>query len=142
MSARRTRPDATEPAPLPISEKLRRGNLLAADCPSREVLKHVTSRWGVLVLMALEGKTRRFSELRRMIGGVSERMLAQTLQWLEGDGLVDRVSYPVVPPHVEYSLTPLGAEAASRVRALADWIETSLPEIARTWAETEDAVNR
>jgi DNA-binding HxlR family transcriptional regulator len=120
-------------APLPISEQLERGNLLAADCPSREVLKHVTSRWGVLVLMALEGKTRRFSELRRLIGGVSERMLAQTLQWLEGDGLVDRVAYQVVPPHVEYSLTPLGVEAAERVRVLADWIETSLPRIAESW---------
>ena len=133
MSPRRSPSITAEPSPLPISEKLQRGNLLAADCPSREVLKHVTSRWGVLVLIALEGKTRRFSELRRIIGGVSERMLAQTLQWLERDGLVDRVSYPVVPPHVEYSLSPLGVEAASRVRALADWIETSLPEIARAW---------
>ena len=133
MSPRRSPSITAEPSPLPISEKLQRGNLLAADCPSREVLKHVTSRWGVLVLIALEGKTRRFSELRRIIGGVSERMLAQTLQWLERAGLVDRVSYPVVPPHVEYSLSPLGVEAASRVRALADWIETSLPEIARAW---------
>ena len=133
MSHRRSPSITAEPSPLPNSEKLQRGNLLAADCPSREVLKHVTSRWGVLVLIALEGKTRRFSELRRIIGGVSERMLAQTLQWLERDGLVDRVSYPVVPPHVEYSLSPLGVEAASRVRALADWIETSLPEIARAW---------
>jgi len=136
MSPRRARPSSIESSPLPISEKLERGNLLAADCPSRDVLKHVTSRWGVLVLMALEGRTRRFSELRRMIGGVSERMLAQTLQWLEGDGLVVRVAYPVVPPHVEYSLSRLGAEAASRVRALADWIETSLPEIALTWERT------
>jgi DNA-binding HxlR family transcriptional regulator len=108
---------------------------MAAACPSREVLKHVTSRWGVLVLLALEGGTHRFSELRRAIGGVSERMLAQTLQWLEGDGLVDRVAFEVVPPHVEYSLTPLGREAAERVRALADWIETSIPCIARTWDE-------
>lgn len=132
MTPRRTPAATAEPSPLPISEKLQRGNLLAADCPSREVLKHVTSRWGVLVLIALEGRTQRFSELRRMIGGVSERMLAQTLQWLEGDGLVDRVAYPVVPPHVEYSLSPLGVEAASRVRALADWIETSLPRISGT----------
>ena len=141
-----TRPRASSgtarSTPLPISEQLKRGNLLAADCPSRDVLKHVTSRWGVLVLMALEGRTRRFSELRRMIGGVSERMLAQTLQWLEGDGLVDRVAYPVVPPHVEYSLSPLGVEAAARVRALADWIETSLPQIAETWAEREQQVAR
>ena len=119
----------------PLSERLRRGDLMAEACPSREVLKHMTSRWGVLVLLALQGGTHRFSELRRAIGGVSERMLAQTLQWLEGDGLVDRVAYEVVPPHVEYSLTPLGREAAERVRALADWIEVSLPRIANTWDE-------
>jgi DNA-binding HxlR family transcriptional regulator len=133
---RRRRLASAEPsaaAPRTLSEQLQRGNLLAADCPSREVLKHVTSRWGVLVLIALEGKTRRFSELRRLIGGVSERMLAQTLQWLERDGLIDRVAYEVVPPHVEYSLTPLGIEAAERVRVLADWIETSLPRIAGSW---------
>ena len=112
-----------------LSGRLRRGELLVDDCPSREVLKHVTSRWGVLVLLVLESGTYRFSELRRAIGGVSERMLAQTLQWLEGDGLVDRVALDVVPPHVEYSLTPLGREAAERVRGLADWIEGNLPRI-------------
>jgi DNA-binding HxlR family transcriptional regulator len=123
---------------MPLSERLQRGDLMAAACPSRDVLKHVTSRWGVLVLVALQGGTHRFSELRRAIGGVSERMLAQTLQWLEGDGLVDRVAFEVVPPHVEYSLTPLGREAAERVAALADWIESSLPRIARTWDERAD----
>ena len=76
-----------------LSDRLRRGNLLAADCPSREVLRHVTSRWGVLALMVLEDGPRRFSALRRAIGGVSERMLAQTLQWLEKDGLVLRVAH-------------------------------------------------
>nr|WP_211317330.1 helix-turn-helix domain-containing protein [Eoetvoesiella caeni] len=108
---------------------MRRGELLVEACPSREVLKHVTSRWGVLVLLVLETRVHRFSELRRAIGGVSERMLAQTLQWLESDGLVDRTAFEVVPPHVEYSLTPLGREAAEKVRGLADWIETSLPRI-------------
>ena len=113
---------------------MQRGDLMAAECPSREVLKHVTSRWGVLVLMALEaGEARRFSELRRAIGGVSERMLAQTLQWLEADGLVLRKAHDVVPPHVDYRLTPLGVEAAEKVRLLADWIETSLPQIAAGW---------
>lgn len=119
--------------PLSLSERFKRGDLMSAACPSREVLKHITSRWGVLVLIALEGRTRRFSELRRRIGGVSERMLAQTLQWLEQDGLVARRAFEVVPPHVEYSLTPLGQEAAEKVRGLADWIETSMPKITRTW---------
>ncbi|WP_374599966.1 winged helix-turn-helix transcriptional regulator [Niveibacterium sp.] len=112
-----------------LSERLMRGNVFAELCPSREVLQHVTSRWGVLVLVALLGGTHRFSDLRRKIGGVSEKMLAQTLQWLERDGFVLRVAYPVVPPHVEYSLTPLGQEVAQRVQALADWIEGNLATI-------------
>jgi DNA-binding HxlR family transcriptional regulator len=130
QAARRPKTGAT-----PLSRRLRRGDLLAAACPSRGVLRHVTSRWGVLVLIVLEGGTYRFSELRRSVGGVSERMLAQTLQWLEGDGLVRRVAHDVVPPHVEYSLTPLGREAAKKVRGLADWIEVSLPRIVRVWDE-------
>lgn len=116
-------------APVTLAALMMRGNLFAEKCPSREVLKHVTSRWGVLVLVALLGGTHRFSELRRKVGGVSERMLAQTLQWLEGDGFVLRTSYPVVPPHVEYSLTPLGVEVGKRVEGLADWIEQNLPQI-------------
>lgn len=127
-----------EKDPQTLSARLQKGDLLAANCPSRDVLKHVTSRWGVLVLIALESETLRFSALRRRIGGVSERMLAQTLKWLEGDGLVERIEYDVVPPHVEYRLTPLGLEAAAKVRDLADWIETSLPSIAAHWAERED----
>ncbi|CAM5185761.1 DNA-binding HxlR family transcriptional regulator OS=Castellaniella defragrans OX=75697 GN=HNR28_001992 PE=4 SV=1 [Castellaniella defragrans] len=120
---------ATLPNSARLSEQLLRGNLLAASCPSRDVLRHVTSRWGVLVLMVLETGTHRFSALRRAIGGVSERMLAQTLQWLEDDGLVERTAYNEVPPRVEYSLTPLGREASVHVRTLADWIEVSLPRI-------------
>jgi DNA-binding HxlR family transcriptional regulator len=115
--------------PEPLSERVRRGDLMAVQCPSRDVLKHVTSRWGVLALMALDDNTLRFSALRQQIGGVSDRMLAQTLQALAADGFVDRVSFDVVPPHVEYSLTPLGREVAEKVRGLADWIEVSMPRI-------------
>ncbi len=122
-------PPPTQPLAMPLSEKLLRGDLMAPDCPSRAVLQHVTSRWGVLALIALETGTHRFSELRRGIGGVSERMLAQTLQQLEGDGFVRRVAYQVVPPHVEYSLTPLGLEVAEKVRGLADWIELNIERI-------------
>ena len=106
-----------------------RGDLFAEKCPSRQVLNHVTSRWGVLILVALLEGTHRFSALRRKVGGVSERMLAQTLQWLEGDGFVLRTAYPVVPPHVEYSLTPMGEEAARRVKTLAVWIEENIAAI-------------
>jgi len=109
----------------------RRGELFAEQCPSREVFKHVTSLWGVLALVALQGGTMRFSELRRRVGGVSEKMLAQTLQVLEADGFVDRKAYPVVPPHVEYSLTALGRTVAERVAALADCVETTLPQVMR-----------
>jgi DNA-binding HxlR family transcriptional regulator len=108
---------------------IRRGEVFSTACPSREILNHVTSRWGVLVLVALMEGTHRFSELRRKIGGVSEKMLAQTLQQLEQDGFVDRVAYPVVPPHVEYSLTTLGMQIGAQVDSLVDWIETNLPKI-------------
>ena len=112
-----------------LSARVRRGELFSPNCPSRDVLKHVTSRWGVLLLVALMGGTHRFSDLRRKVGGVSEKMLAQTLRWLEADGFVHRQAYPSVPPHVEYSLTPLGLEVGQHVEALADWIEGKLPDI-------------
>lgn len=114
---------------VPLSDLVRRGELLKADCPSREVLKHVTSRWGVLVLMVLLDQTCRFSDLRRKVDGVSEKMLAQTLQWLAADGFVTRTAYDEVPPHVDYRLTPLGEEVARQVTSLADWIEVNLPRI-------------
>ncbi|WP_109511662.1 winged helix-turn-helix transcriptional regulator [Pseudomonas ovata] len=123
----------------PLAARLRRGEVLSADCPSRHVLKHMTSRWGVLVLVVLIDGTHRFSDLRRKIGGISEKMLAQTLQGLEGDGLVQRFSHPVVPPHVEYSLTPLGREAAAKVEAMVDWIEERLPAILQIRHEKADS---
>lgn len=112
--------------------QLRRGDVFAPGCPSREVMKHVTSSWGLLVLIALQDGTLRFGELRRRAGGVSERMLAQTLRWLEGDGLVVRRSHAVVPPHTDYTLTPLGHEAAEKVASLAGWIEERLPDITKS----------
>lgn len=124
------------PKPMPaieepesLSLRAQRGALLSAACPSRDVLKHVTSRWGTLLLLVLMGGVHRFSELRRKIGGVSEKMLAQSLKWLEADGLVTRTSYPTVPPHVEYALTPMGEAVGKHVEALANWIESSMPEI-------------
>ena len=90
----------------------------------------MTGRWGLLVFRALgDKKKHRFSELRRTITGVSEKMLAQTLQQLENDGFVERIVHPVVPPHVEYQLTPLGAEFSKRVAALMNWIEGNLDRV-------------
>ena len=112
-----------------LLERIRMGEILARDCPSREVLNHVCSRWGVLVLVVLLDGMHRFSELRRKFCGVSEKMLSQTLQSLEQDGFLDRKALPVVPPHVEYRLTPLGEEVAMQVNGLTTWIEQNLPRI-------------
>ncbi len=119
-------PDDVRDFPLGLSDKLRRGEVFSAHCPSRAILSHVSSRWGVLVLVALLDERPRFSELRRKIGGVSEKMLAQTLRLLEGDGLVIRTSYPEVPPRVDYELSALGRELAPKLRELVDWIEINL----------------
>src|SRR3954463_10001496 len=116
-------------------------NVHRADCPSRLVLEHVTSRWGVLILAALLERSYRFSELRRHVGGVSEKMLAQTLQTLERDGFVHRDAKPVIPPRVDYSLTPLGREAAGHVWVLARWVEGRLQDVL-TAREAYDSVIR
>ncbi|MGI5126348.1 winged helix-turn-helix transcriptional regulator [Pseudonocardia sp. CA-107938] len=106
-----------------------RGDVFDTNCPSRAVLDHVTSKWAVLVLAALQDGPMRFSELRRRIGGVSEKMLAQALRTLEGDGFLHREVAPTTPPQVTYSLTPLGDGIAERVVGLADWIAERIPEI-------------
>lgn len=118
-----------EVTPNPLRQYFPDG-VFPSGCPSRIVLDHVTSKWGVLVLLALaEGAPLRWSELRRRAEGVSEKMLAQTLRTLQSDGLVDRHAQPVVPPHVEYSLTALGHELADHLVPLMDWIATNAGQI-------------
>ncbi|MGW2717858.1 winged helix-turn-helix transcriptional regulator [Streptomyces sp. NPDC001492] len=112
-----------------------------AMCPYRLVLEHLTSRWGVLVLIELLERPYRFSELRRAIGRVSEKMLTQTLQTLERDGLVHRDAKPVIPPRVDYSLTDLGREAAQQVRALAVWTEQRMDAVQQA-RDAYDAAKR
>src|SRR4051812_20460096 len=116
-----------------VSSSLRRhfpDGVFSSGCPSRVVLDHVTSKWGTLVILALaEGEPLRWSELRRRAEGVSEKMLARTLRMLEADGLVDRDARPVVPPHVEYSLTARGVDLAERLVPLMDWIADHAPAI-------------
>ncbi|MES9507618.1 helix-turn-helix domain-containing protein [Streptomyces sp. NPDC000609] len=120
-----------------VSEPGARPDVNRPMCPSRLVLEHVTSRWGVLVLAALLERSYRFGELRREVGGVSEKMLAQTLQTLERDGFVHRDAKPVIPPRVDYTLTDLGREAAEQVWALARWTERRLDAV-RSARETYD----
>jgi DNA-binding HxlR family transcriptional regulator len=95
----------------------------ARDCASRTLLEHLTGKWAVLALDALSERTLRFSELRRRLDGVSEKMLAQTLRTLAADGLVRRTAYQEVPPRVEYTLTELGREAAEHLGRLVRWVE-------------------
>lgn len=108
-------------------------------CPYRLVLEHVTSRWGVLVLIELMERPYRFSELRRAIGRVSEKMLTQTLQTLERDGLVHRDAKPVIPPRVDYSLTDLGREAAEQVRVLATWTKERMDDVEKARRTYDEA---
>ncbi|KUN75981.1 transcriptional regulator [Streptomyces griseoruber] len=110
-----------------------------AMCPQRGALEHLTSRWGTLVLIALLDRPYRFSELRREIGRVSEKMLTQTLQTLERDGMVHRDAKPVIPPRVDYSLTDLGREAAEQVRALACWTDLRMAAIEKARQEYDAA---
>src|SRR6476646_1614872 len=109
----------------------------ATMCPHRLLLEHVTSRWGTLVLIQLLDRPYRYSELRRAIGRVSEKMLTQTLQTLERDGLVHRDARPVIPPHVDYSLTELGHEAAEHVHAMGVWTEKRMADVVKA-RETYD----
>ena len=110
-----------DPSALPTA-----GNCFIAACKAREVLNHVSNRWGGLVLGALLERNLRYSEIRARVGGISEKMLAQTLDVLERDGLIARTSYPVVPPRVEYALTESGRALAERFIDLFMWIGTNV----------------
>lgn len=95
---------------------------LPEDCRAvSEVLARVGDKWSVLVVTRLGDGPRRFNELRRSIGGISQRMLTLTLRGLERDGLVTRTAFPTIPPHVEYALTPLGRDLLRPVSALGEW---------------------
>ena len=120
-----------------MEKSVERGNVLASACPSRQILQHLTSRWGALVLVSLHSGTKRFSELHRAIDGVSERMLTKTLQELEADGMLIRKSYNTVPPQVDYTLTEFGAQASNKMFELVDWLETNLGKILRSKTVTK-----
>lgn len=98
-------------------------------CPTRIVLDRIADKWTVLIVGALDGRTKRFGELRREIGGVSQKMLTQTLRGLERDGLVIRKVYASVPPKVEYSLTDLGRTLVGILNAIGEWAESNIERV-------------
>ncbi|MFD0852991.1 winged helix-turn-helix transcriptional regulator, partial [Actinomadura adrarensis] len=100
------------------------------DCEVRQILDRVADKWSLLVIALLDECSMRFTELRREVDGISQRMLARTLRHLERDGLVERTVHPVVPPRVDYALTPLGRSLHSTIKALVDWTERHQAEIA------------
>jgi DNA-binding HxlR family transcriptional regulator len=99
------------------------------DCEVRQILDRIADKWSLLAIALLEGRTLRFTELRRRIDGISQRMLTVTLRQLERDGLVRRTVYPVVPPRVEYELTPLGMTLHATIQSLVVWTEEHQAEI-------------
>ena len=116
-------------APLVGSPVLLQDKIFTAGCPSRTVLDHVSSKWGVLILMALSNGPQRWSELRRRADGISEKMLAQTLKTLERDGFLRRDAQQVIPPRVDYSLTERGSELVTVLLPLVTWVAEHADDI-------------
>lgn len=104
-------------------------DVLSPDCPSRTVLRHVVDRWTPLIVAVLARGPRRFGELREAVGGVTPKVLAQTLRSMERDGLVLREQTPGVPPRVDYTLTALGAGLAEPIAALRAWVEGNAEQV-------------
>ncbi len=104
-------------------------NVFDADCPTRRVLDLIADKWTVLIISLLEDEPKRFSHLQRSIGGISQKMLAQTLRSLERDGLVTRTIYPEIPPRVEYALTPLGCTLIEPITTIRIWAESHINSV-------------
>ncbi|MCW3064702.1 MAG: HxlR family transcriptional regulator [Solirubrobacterales bacterium] len=107
-----------------------RWDMMNAACPTRQVLDRIADKWTMLVISALEDGTLRFSELRRQIDGITQKMLTQTLRALERDGMVDRQVWPTVPVTVRYTLTPLGHSLADAVSVIRGWAYENMDAIA------------
>jgi DNA-binding HxlR family transcriptional regulator len=107
-----------------------KGDIYNKRCPSRDMVKHISSLWGLTILTKLKHNSKmRFSELKTSIEGISDRMLSKNLRNLERDGLVQRKDYQVIPPKVEYSLTPLGTECANRLTPFCKFLEDKMNEV-------------
>lgn len=117
-------------------------NVFRPECGSHQVLELIANKWTTLVICSLGPGPLRYNELRRQIEGVSQKMLTQTLRNLERDGLVSRKVYPVVPPKVEYSLTPLGRTLFDPLKAICRWSEQHLTELNAARARNGRSITR
>jgi DNA-binding HxlR family transcriptional regulator len=113
-----------------------------ADCPSRRLLDRIGDRWTVLIIGVLDAGPQRFGALATQVGGISQKMLTQTLRSLERDGFVTRTVYPQIPPRVEYELTPLGRSLQGPLRALEAWAVANMSEVVAHNEEYADATPR
>lgn len=109
---------------------LPRGNVFARDCPTRHLLDRIGDKWSVLLLLLLGDTDMRFNEMKRRVGGISQKMLSQTLRSLQRDGLVLRDVEATIPVSVTYSITPMGRELLSALRFLMEWAEVRMPDVA------------
>ena len=112
------------------------------DCPTRQALDRIADKWTTLIIGLLEEGPKRFSELQRGIGGISQKMLTQTLRTLERDGLVNRTVYPEVPPRVEYELTDLGRTLCEPIAAVRRWAEEHIDEVMASQAAYDRRASR
>ncbi len=126
---------------MPQPTQTETGDLYSADCPCREVLDLIGSKWSVLVIGRLEEGPYRFGELRRAVPGITQKMLTQTLRRLEEDGMVNRkVLTEMRPPRVEYSLTDLGQTITEPLEAIRVWTEQHLPDVRLARNQFADAI--
>lgn len=117
-------------------------NVFAAQCPTRQLLDRIADKWSVLILTTLGDEEMRFNALKRRISGISQKMLSQTLRSLERDGLVQRQVFATIPVTVSYAITPLGAELLDALRAMIDWAQKRIPQVAAAQSEFDSRMTQ
>ncbi len=111
------------------NNKTTKGDVDTVGCPSRGVLDLIANKWTVLILHTLSGSAMRHNELARALGDISQKVLTQNLRALERNGFILRTVYPVVPPHVEYALSPLGKKLLGAVETITKWAEGNFRDV-------------
>lgn len=113
-------------------------NVMVATCPSRTSLARIANKWTAMIVMALDPGRLRFGEIREAVGGISGKVLSETLRQLERDGVVSRTAYDQMPPRVEYELTPLGRSLHQPMAALAAWAQDHIEEVEKARKEFDE----